>query len=103
MLLAPNISSNPIPTNAPDYCQKNHTEMSLLSRKGRGILVAFEGCDRGGKSTQCKMLVDYFKTTGRDVAHFSFPGLSRWITQRFVGLFFDFFESKIDELVAINL
>lgn len=55
--------------------------MSLLSRKGRGILVAFEGCDRSGKSTQCKMLVDYFKTTGRDVAHFSFPDRTTTIGQ----------------------
>lgn len=68
----------------------NHREMSYLSRRGRGILVAFEGCDRSGKSTQCKMLVDYLKMTGRDVARFSFPGMSRWITQRFVILFFDF-------------
>ncbi|CAH3163823.1 unnamed protein product [Porites lobata] len=47
--------------------------MNALTRRGRGLLVAFEGCDRSGKSTQCQMLVDYLKSTGRDVAHLCFP------------------------------
>ena len=48
--------------------------MSSIARRGRGILVVFEGCDRSGKSTQCRMLVDYLKSIGRDVAHLRFPG-----------------------------
>ena len=36
--------------------------------------MAFEGCDRSGKSTQSKMLVDYLKSIGRDVEHLRFPG-----------------------------
>lgn len=47
--------------------------MNCITRRGRGLLVAFEGCDRSGKSTQCQMLVDYLKSTGRDVAHMRFP------------------------------
>ena len=38
--------------------------------------MAFEGCDRSGKSTQCQMLVEYLKSIGRDVAHLRFPGNS---------------------------
>ena len=48
--------------------------MNSVARRGRGILVVFEGCDRSGKSTQCRMLVDYLKSIGRDVAHLRFPG-----------------------------
>ena len=48
--------------------------MNCITRRGRGILVAFEGCDRSGKSTQCQMLVEYLKSIGRDVAHLRFPG-----------------------------
>lgn len=48
--------------------------MNCVTRRGRGILVAFEGCDRSGKSTQCQMLVEYLKSIGRDVAHLRFPG-----------------------------
>ena len=51
-----------------------YSVMNALTRRGRGLLVAFEGCDRSGKSTQCQMLVDYLKSTGRDVAHLCFPG-----------------------------
>lgn len=58
----------------------NPVAMSYLSR-GRGLLVAFEGCDRSGKSTQSKMLVDYLMSTGRDVAHFRFPDRSTAIGQ----------------------
>lgn len=49
--------------------------MNCITRRGRGILVAFEGCDRSGKSTQCQMLVEYLKSIGRDVAHLRFPGI----------------------------
>lgn len=55
--------------------------MNSITRRGRGILVAFEGCDRSGKSTQCKLLVDYLKSTGRDVAHLRFPDRTTAIGQ----------------------
>ena len=41
---------------------------------GRGALIVFEGCDRSGKSTQCGMLVEHLRSTGRCVEHFRFPG-----------------------------
>lgn len=44
-------------------------------------MVAFEGCDRSGKSTQCKMLVEYLKSIGRDVAHLRFPDRTTAIGQ----------------------
>ncbi|XP_020614792.1 thymidylate kinase-like [Orbicella faveolata] len=55
--------------------------MNCITRRGRGILVAFEGCDRSGKSTQCKMLVEYLKSIGRDVAHLRFPDRTTAIGQ----------------------
>lgn len=55
--------------------------MNCISRRGRGILVAFEGCDRSGKSTQCQMLVEYLKSIGRDVAHLRFPDRTTAIGQ----------------------
>ena len=45
--------------------------------KCRGALVAFEGCDRCGKSTQCAKLVEYLRSKGRAVEHVRFPGLCR--------------------------
>lgn len=44
-------------------------------------MVAFEGCDRSGKSTQCQMLVEYLKSIGRDVAHLRFPDRTTAIGQ----------------------
>lgn len=44
-------------------------------------MVAFEGCDRSGKSTQCQMLVKYLKSIGRDVAHLRFPDRTTAIGQ----------------------
>lgn len=55
--------------------------MNCITRRGRGILVAFEGCDRSGKSTQCQMLVEYLKSIGRDVAHLRFPDRTTAIGQ----------------------
>lgn len=55
--------------------------MNCLNRTGRGILVAFEGCDRSGKSTQCSMLVEYLRAIGRDVEHLRFPDRTTAIGQ----------------------
>ncbi|PFX33890.1 thymidylate kinase-like [Stylophora pistillata] len=59
--------------------------MGSVARRGRGILVVFEGCDRSGKSTQCKMLVDYLKSIGKDVAHLRFPDRTTAIGQSING------------------
>ncbi|XP_014677635.1 PREDICTED: thymidylate kinase-like [Priapulus caudatus] len=39
----------------------------------RGALIVFEGCDRCGKTTQCKKLVDVLKSEGKNVEFMRFP------------------------------
>ncbi|KAF2467802.1 P-loop containing nucleoside triphosphate hydrolase protein, partial [Lindgomyces ingoldianus] len=39
----------------------------------RGKLIVFEGLDRAGKSTQCKMLVEGLQKDGLKVRHIRFP------------------------------
>ena len=40
----------------------------------RGALIVFEGCDRSGKSTQCKKLVDALNGDGIKAKLLRFPG-----------------------------
>lgn len=40
----------------------------------RGALIVLEGCDRSGKSTQCKMLKETLEQRGFPVELFRFPG-----------------------------
>lgn len=40
----------------------------------RGALVVFEGCDRVGKSTQCKKLVEKLTRSGANAKLMKFPG-----------------------------
>jgi dTMP kinase len=39
----------------------------------RGALIVFEGCDRAGKTTQCKKLVERLKSQKRNVKFMNFP------------------------------
>lgn len=39
----------------------------------RGMLIVFEGLDRSGKTTQCQLLMDYFKTTKQAATLIQFP------------------------------
>lgn len=39
----------------------------------RGALIVFEGCDRAGKTTQCKRLVDRLKSLNLNVKFMNFP------------------------------
>lgn len=39
----------------------------------RGALIVFEGCDNCGKTTQSKLLVDFFKSQKESVIHLGFP------------------------------
>ena len=47
--------------------------VSKMSRQ-RGALIVFEGCDRSGKSTQCKKLVDALTNDGIKAKLLRFPG-----------------------------
>ena len=47
--------------------------ISLLSRSRRGILIAFEGGDKSGKTTQSRHLVYLLNTVGKDTKLLKFP------------------------------
>ncbi|XP_057303228.1 uncharacterized protein LOC130640724 [Hydractinia symbiolongicarpus] len=47
----------------------------------RGALIILEGCDRSGKSTQCKKLVDYLQNNGQQAELWRFPERSTAIGQ----------------------
>jgi len=44
------------------------------SMAGRGALIVLEGCDRAGKSTQCKKLVQALIENGKRAKLVAFPG-----------------------------
>ena len=41
----------------------------------RGAFIVFEGCDKSGKTTQCKKLVEKLKEEGEKVEFCRFPGM----------------------------
>ena len=41
---------------------------------GRGSLIVFEGCDKSGKSTQCKRLVETLLKRGVKAEGMRYPG-----------------------------
>ena len=48
--------------------------MQVVGKK-RGLLIVFEGIDRVGKSTQCKMLKDWFINEKQENSErIAFPG-----------------------------
>ena len=52
----------------------------------RGSLIVFEGCDRSGKTTACKRLVDYFNANQNHSAKFMrFPDRSTEVGQAIDG------------------
>jgi hypothetical protein len=60
---------------APRYVA--HQNLSMRRRMmgfGRGALVVLEGCDRSGKSTQSKKLVDSLRSCGKSAELIRFPG-----------------------------
>ncbi|ODN02539.1 Thymidylate kinase [Orchesella cincta] len=40
---------------------------------GRGALIVLEGCDKAGKSTQCRLLVEALKKAGKPCHLYAFP------------------------------
>ena len=53
--------------------QKFQKMMSQVGSK-RGALIVFEGCDRVGKSTQCKLLANELQSRGIPTQQLHFPG-----------------------------
>ena len=50
--------------------------MGATDVRQRGLLIAFEGCDRGGKTTQCKLLKEHFvEKLGIQTEYRKFPGI----------------------------
>ena len=47
-------------------------------KQNRGYLIALEGIDGTGKSTQCRLLVDYLKSRGFDVVSLREPTNGVW-------------------------
>ena len=45
-----------------------------MSNLKRGALVVLEGCDRAGKTTQCKRLVAALNDAGQPAKEMHFPG-----------------------------
>jgi dTMP kinase len=45
----------------------------------RGAFIVFEGCDRAGKSTQCKKLVQALRQKNIEAEYMSFPGIVFWL------------------------
>ena len=71
--------------NAP---QEGPYRMSSANLRGaaappprRGRLIAFEGLDRSGKSTQCALLVERLRERGETVEHIRFPNRTTPIGQ----------------------
>ncbi len=51
-----------------------------MAAKKRGAFILFEGADRCGKSTQCKLLVEQLQSKGLEVKQISFPDRSSLVT-----------------------
>ena len=41
----------------------------------RGVFIVFEGCDRAGKTTQCKKLVEALNKESIPAEYMNFPGI----------------------------
>ncbi|CAH1781094.1 unnamed protein product [Owenia fusiformis] len=57
----------------------------MLHKMTRGALIVFEGCDRCGKTTQCKKLVDALNRDGGKAEFMRFPERSTAIGQTISG------------------
>ena len=51
------------------------------SIKPRGTFVVFEGVDRAGKSTQCKLLAEGLRKRGREATLINFPDRTTGVGQ----------------------
>lgn len=59
--------------------QNKHNPFVFLSAVNkmvrRGAFIVFEGCDRAGKTTQCKKLVEALNKESFPAEYMNFPGL----------------------------
>uniref|UniRef100_A0A8D8DIN6 Thymidylate kinase n=1 Tax=Culex pipiens TaxID=7175 RepID=A0A8D8DIN6_CULPI len=51
-----------------------HSTMSIVQK--RGALIVLEGCDRAGKTTQCKRIVEHLTQSGLKAKFMNFPDRS---------------------------
>ncbi|XP_055628055.1 uncharacterized protein LOC129769669 [Toxorhynchites rutilus septentrionalis] len=49
---------------------------NMSDAEKRGVLIALEGCDRVGKTTQCKKIVEFLMNSGRKAKFINFPDRS---------------------------
>ncbi|XP_052860678.1 uncharacterized protein LOC128267795 [Anopheles cruzii] len=71
----------------------------------RGALIVFEGCDRTGKTTQCKRLVDKLKGAGLEAMFMNFPDRSTQCGQLINGYLMrkdDFTDEGIHLMFTLN-
>lgn len=59
----------------------------------RGALIVFEGCDRAGKTTQCKKLVERLKLKNINVKFMNFPNRQSEFTGKIIN---DYLRNKND-------
>lgn len=58
-------------------------EEHTVAVMSRGALIVFEGCDRVGKSTQCKRLMEALNAMGKKCQLLHFPGKTSSDRQHF--------------------
>jgi len=54
---------------------------AVAAMKPRGTFVVFEGVDRAGKSTQCKLLAEGLRKRGREATLINFPDRTTGVGQ----------------------
>ena len=52
----------------------SNTFKNFVKIMARGTLIVLEGCDRAGKTTQGKMIVETLKNEGKEAVFMRFPG-----------------------------
>merc|ERR1711973_601182 len=56
-----------------DIKQTVRTITTSITTMSRGALIVLEGCDKSGKSTQCRKLVEHLKDLGKKAELWRFP------------------------------
>lgn len=72
--LKPALLTVPIRARNLNHQISQHSTMSILQK--RGALIVLEGCDRAGKTTQCKRIVEHLVQSGHKAKFMNFPDRS---------------------------